>query len=68
VVCAAAGVFAAAEPIGLTAGLEAGLGNAAEGVAFGITPAIEYENFFGDFAVYAGAWYNVLFLTIPGSV
>jgi hypothetical protein len=60
-VCAAAAGFAAAEPIGLTAGLEAGLGNVADSVVFGITPGIEYENSFGDFDVYAGASYTAVF-------
>jgi hypothetical protein len=60
-VCAIAGVFAAAEPIGLTAGLEVGFGNVADTAVFGITPEIEYENSFGDFDVYADASYTAAF-------
>jgi hypothetical protein len=60
-VCIAVGAFAAAEPIGLTAGLEAGLGITSDDVVFGITPEIEYENSFGDFDVYADASYTAAF-------
>jgi hypothetical protein len=60
-VCAAVSVFAGAEPIGLTAGLEAGFGNVADEAVFGITPEIEYENSFGDFDVYADASYTAAF-------
>jgi hypothetical protein len=60
-VFATVSVFAAAEPIGLTAGLEAGLGNVADKAGFSITPEIEYENSFGDFDLYGDASYTAAF-------
>jgi hypothetical protein len=61
VLCGVVNFFAGAEPIGLTAGLEFGLGDVADTVVFGITPEIEYENSFGDFDLYADASYTAAF-------
>ena len=53
--------LAAAEPIGLTAGIEFGFGDVADGVVFGISPEIEYENSFGAFDLYGDASYTAAF-------
>jgi hypothetical protein len=45
----------------LTAVLELGFGDVVEGVVFGITPEIEFENSFGAFVVYADASYTAAF-------
>jgi hypothetical protein len=59
--CVAVVVFAGAETIGLTAGIEFGFGNVADTAVFGITPEIEYEKSFGAFDVYADASYTAAF-------
>ncbi|MDL2228971.1 hypothetical protein LJC14_01845 [Treponema sp. OttesenSCG-928-L16] len=53
--------FAAADDLGIDAGLEVGFGDVADEFEFSLTPKAIYENSFGNIDVYAEANYTIIF-------